>query len=184
MLEKLHLNGNNISDYGMGAEISAKGDVYSYGILLLELFSGKRPTESSILPENGNNLHDYVRKAIPQRVMDIADPRIVLVQEELGLTVNQSYSRATNNGMPGFHIEVGISCSEETPRKRIDIRVAVKGYKWQETKFCSAFSNKKSLMDQNKAENTYEKKQRKQMQPQLRTPIKSQAPPPSRGKSL
>ena len=110
----------------MGAEISAEGDVYSYGILLLELFSGKRPTESSILTESSNNLHDYVRKALPQRVMDIADPRIVLVQEELGLNINESYCRATMEVCLASIFEVGISCSEETPRKRIDISVAVK----------------------------------------------------------
>ncbi|XP_074359263.1 receptor kinase-like protein Xa21 [Apium graveolens] len=61
-------------EYGMCGKISAEGDVYSYGIFLLEMFSGKRPIESSILVDNDNNLHDHVRKALPLRVMDIVDP--------------------------------------------------------------------------------------------------------------
>ena len=68
----------------MGGKISAEGDVYSYGILLLEMFSGQRPT--SILMENANDLHDYVKKALPHGVMKITDPRIVIQREVVART--------------------------------------------------------------------------------------------------
>ncbi|XP_074332866.1 uncharacterized protein LOC141670772 [Apium graveolens] len=113
-------------EYGLCGEISREGDVYSYGILLLEMFSGKKPTESSISIDGGSNLHDYVRAALPERVMDIVDPRIVLDQEEDGLAGNQSYSRATLELCLTSIFEVGIFCSEETPKKRIDISFAIK----------------------------------------------------------
>ena len=75
--------------------------------------------------DNDNNLHDFVRKAISQRLMDIADPRIILDQEH-GMTGNLSYNRASMELCLASIFEVGILCSEETPRKRIDISVAIK----------------------------------------------------------
>ncbi|XP_074335665.1 putative receptor-like protein kinase At3g47110 [Apium graveolens] len=112
-------------EYGICGDVSAEGDVYSYGVLLLEMFSGKRPTESSLLMDNTKDLHDYVRKALPQRVMDIVDPRIVIDQEEHGLNVNQSYRMAMEICLTSI-FEVGILCSEQTPAKRVDISVAIK----------------------------------------------------------
>lgn len=100
--------------------------MYSYGILLLEMFSGKRPTCNSILLTNGNNLHDYVRKALSQRVIDIADPRIVLDQEDRYSTTSQSYNRDTIEVCLALIFEVGILCSRETPRERITINAAIK----------------------------------------------------------
>ncbi|XP_074333850.1 uncharacterized protein LOC141671475 isoform X2 [Apium graveolens] len=113
-------------EYGMGGELSLQGDVYSYGILLLEIFSGKRPTEDSILVDGGSNLHNYVRKALPERVMDIADPCMVVDQEEHGLTGNQSYNKTAMEVCLASIFEVGILCSEVMPQKRIDISVALK----------------------------------------------------------
>ncbi|XP_074332709.1 uncharacterized protein LOC141670660 [Apium graveolens] len=114
-------------EYGMGGEVSAEGDVYSYGILLLEMFSGRRPTGSSIFMDNANNLHDYVKKALPQRVLDIADPRIIPDQKDTdGFTLSQSYSWVTMEVCLASVFEVGILCSVETPKDRIGISAAIK----------------------------------------------------------
>ncbi|XP_074332510.1 uncharacterized protein LOC141670515 isoform X3 [Apium graveolens] len=112
-------------EYGMFVEISREGDVYSYGILVLEMFSGKRPIENNILRDGSINLHDYVRKGLPQRVMEIADPCIVLDQEERDSIVSQPSSKATMEECLASIFQVGILCSEESPRKRIDISVAI-----------------------------------------------------------
>ena len=46
-----------MTEYGLRSEVSTKGDVYSYGILLLEMIIGKRPTDHMF--EGGFNLHNY-----------------------------------------------------------------------------------------------------------------------------
>nr|CAB3462661.1 unnamed protein product [Digitaria exilis] len=66
-------------EYGMGGEISVEGDVYSYGILLLEIFTAKRPTDP--LFHGGQSIRSYVAAAYPERVMEVADPTLVQHEE-------------------------------------------------------------------------------------------------------
>ena len=47
-----------IAEYGMGNKVSIYGDVYSYDILLLEMFTGKKPIDNSF--HDCLNLHDFV----------------------------------------------------------------------------------------------------------------------------
>ena len=58
-----------MAEYGLGSEVSTRGDVYSYGILLLEMITGKRPTDSMF--DGGLNLHNYANVAWPNRVLEI-----------------------------------------------------------------------------------------------------------------
>ena len=53
-----------IAKYGMGNEVSTYGDVYSYDILLLEMFTGKKSTDNIF--QDGFNLHDYVEATLPE----------------------------------------------------------------------------------------------------------------------
>ncbi|PKA46820.1 putative LRR receptor-like serine/threonine-protein kinase [Apostasia shenzhenica] len=62
-------------EYGMGSPISPQGDVYSYGILILEMLTGKRPTNELFKEEH--NLHKYVEMAVPEKVLEIVDPEIL-----------------------------------------------------------------------------------------------------------
>ena len=48
----------------MGGEASTKGDVYSYGVFLLEMFLGKRPTDEMF--KDNLNLNNFVKMALPE----------------------------------------------------------------------------------------------------------------------
>ena len=69
-----------IAEYGMGGQVSTFGDVYSYGTLLLEIFTGKRPTDDIFT--DGLNLPQFVAMALPENVMEVLDPSLLLAEEE------------------------------------------------------------------------------------------------------
>ncbi|OWM70990.1 probable LRR receptor-like serine/threonine-protein kinase At3g47570 [Punica granatum] len=112
-------------EYGLGSEVSTWGDVYSYGIVLLELFTAKRPTDEMF--DENLNLHNYVKKALLGGVEEIVDP--ILLEE--GQAVEQrvkTHFRASSSSGNGRVIEclisvfqVGLACSNEQPKERMDI---------------------------------------------------------------
>ncbi|PNX93911.1 LRR receptor-like kinase resistance protein, partial [Trifolium pratense] len=67
-------------EYGMGSEVSTHGDMYSFGMLILEMLTGRRPTDEMFI--DGQNLRMYVEISFPNDVMEILDPHIVPRDEE------------------------------------------------------------------------------------------------------
>ncbi|CAL5420308.1 unnamed protein product [Camellia sinensis] len=114
-------------EYGMGTGVSIHGDVYSYGILLLELFTGTRPTDDMFI--EGLNLHRLAKIALPERVMEIIDQKLIsAIDEEETSKVN---SKTQMEGEKFIEcliliLRVGVECSEESPRERITIVDAAK----------------------------------------------------------
>ncbi|KAB1215793.1 hypothetical protein CJ030_MR4G010901 [Morella rubra] len=56
-------------EYGLGNEVSTYGDVYSYGVLLLEMFTGRKPTDNMF--KDGFTLHDFAKAGLQEQVIDI-----------------------------------------------------------------------------------------------------------------
>ncbi|KAI6678218.1 hypothetical protein NL676_039014 [Syzygium grande] len=104
-------------EYGMGHKASTLGDAYSYGILLLEMFTGKSPTEEAFGLHF--NLHSFVRMALPERAMDIIDLRLF---SEVG---DQQQEINIKDCIASI-LEVGVSCSMESPQDRMDVTEAIK----------------------------------------------------------
>ncbi|XP_019191185.1 PREDICTED: probable LRR receptor-like serine/threonine-protein kinase At3g47570 [Ipomoea nil] len=67
-------------EYGMGSKPSKAGDVYSFGILILEMLTGKRPTHE--LFQDGLNLHSYAKAALAYGGVEIADPKLLHERDE------------------------------------------------------------------------------------------------------
>ncbi|XP_062230000.1 putative leucine-rich repeat receptor-like serine/threonine-protein kinase At2g24130 [Phragmites australis] len=53
-------------EYGLGGHPSTQGDVYSFGVMLLQLITGKRPTD--VIFHEGLTLHDWIKRHYPYDV--------------------------------------------------------------------------------------------------------------------
>ncbi|CAL5322662.1 unnamed protein product [Camellia sinensis] len=114
-------------EYALGSKESTEGDVYSYGILLLEMFTGKRPTDGMF--KDSLNLHNFVRLALPHQVADVADPMLFRGGEEEASNQNlrkRSCSRSEKIRDCLISImQIGVNCSGELPKERMNISAAV-----------------------------------------------------------
>ena len=95
----------------MGGGISVEGDVYSYGILLLEMFTAKRPTDP--LFQGGQSIRGYVAAAYPERVISIADQALLQREENLEEFLVSVF-------------RVALRCTEESPRARMLTRDVIR----------------------------------------------------------
>lgn len=114
-----------ISEYGMGSEVTTQGDVYSYGILLLELFTGRRPTDNRF--SDGVNLHNFVKEALPDQVTVIVDQSALYSEEEENDTGKDDFGSKWTHELKKHLISVlriGVACSEESPAIRMNMKQA------------------------------------------------------------
>ncbi|KAK2970037.1 hypothetical protein RJ640_014977 [Escallonia rubra] len=112
-------------EYGMGEKVSTEADMYSYGIMLLEMFTGKRPTDSMFI--DNFSLHNYVKFALPGRVMEIVDSTIIHEEVE-GLNRNRGGEGefAKLKSCLESILRLGVICSAELPHERMDSGNVVK----------------------------------------------------------
>ncbi|XXG39569.1 hypothetical protein AAC387_Pa01g0501 [Persea americana] len=109
-------------EYGLGGQISTQGDVYCNGILLLEMFIKRRPTDD--LFKDGLNLHEFAKMALSTQLGEIVDPRLLLVEVNADLSnANGNYDRTSKIHECSV---VGVACSLESPGVRMKIVDVVK----------------------------------------------------------
>nr|XP_043633348.1 putative receptor-like protein kinase At3g47110 [Erigeron canadensis] len=109
-------------EYGFGGEMSKEGDIYSFGILLLEMITGKKPVDGIF--EEGLNLHGYVKMALPDRLMGIIEPTLLSIVEERdrGATINHEDEAKKWEMLEKNMIllaRIGLACSLESPKERM-----------------------------------------------------------------
>ncbi|KDP44811.1 hypothetical protein JCGZ_01311 [Jatropha curcas] len=126
-------------EYGVGNAATTSGDTYSFGIILLEMFTGKRPTDEVFT--NGLSLHSFVKSKLPGRVNQVLDP-ILFTAGDMGTATNNTCENAEdeiqesieNLRVEGGNVEkcivsvlkIGVSCAAELPEDRMKMRDATR----------------------------------------------------------
>ncbi|XP_060974932.1 putative receptor-like protein kinase At3g47110 [Cannabis sativa] len=159
-LAKLILNTNQVSEtqtstigmkgtigyvppeYAMGGEPSKQGDMYSYGILVLEMFTGRSPTDESF--KDDLNLHNFVKMALPERVDQVVDSTLLSGEAVETTVTRQNYNNRGTNEIytegevnisfesPNLFkcltlvLEVGLACSINSPSERLKVEDVIK----------------------------------------------------------
>nr|GMD21507.1 probable LRR receptor-like serine/threonine-protein kinase At3g47570 [Ipomoea batatas] len=128
-LEYLDMHDNLFEEYAIGANASTFGDVYSFGILLLEIFTAKRPTDALFMNGGCESLYDYVEAALTEQVMKIVDPLLVACQESnLGIRQNEVLENDVNlveieeSKVHNFFFsifKIGLTCASKSPMDRM-----------------------------------------------------------------
>ncbi|OIW01169.1 hypothetical protein TanjilG_10330 [Lupinus angustifolius] len=115
-------------EYGMGGKPSVVGDIYSYGILLLEIFTAKRPTDEAF--EGGMGIRQFIERALPNHVMEIIDPSMFSRQEsdegEQNAITREFDNEVLMKDCIVSVMQIGVSCSATSPSERMHITDVVK----------------------------------------------------------
>ncbi|KAJ6815926.1 brassinosteroid LRR receptor kinase BRI1-like [Iris pallida] len=90
-------------EYYQSFRCTTKGDVYSYGVVLLELLTGKRPTDAADFGDN--NLVGWVKQHTKLRISDVFDPELVREDPALELELLE-------------HLKIACACLDDRPLRR------------------------------------------------------------------
>ncbi|XP_057990712.1 putative receptor-like protein kinase At3g47110 [Hevea brasiliensis] len=127
-------------EYGIGGEPTTYGDVYSFGIILLEIITGRRPIDEVFT--DGLNLHNFVRSKLPGQVMQVLDPKLIATGEvgaeeivedndsdDGQREIQENNVNIENLKLQGSNVQkcvvsvlkIGLACSVELPGDRMNM---------------------------------------------------------------
>ncbi|CBI19974.3 unnamed protein product, partial [Vitis vinifera] len=103
------------TEYGSEGRVSTKGDVYSYGIMLMETFTRKKPTHEMFV--GGLSLRQWVDSSFPDLIMEVVDANL-LARDQNNTNGNLQTCLLSIMGL-------GLQCSLDSPEQRLDMKEVV-----------------------------------------------------------
>ncbi|XWS27385.1 hypothetical protein CRYUN_Cryun26dG0110600 [Craigia yunnanensis] len=111
-------------EYGAEGIISIKGEVYSFGILLMETFTRKKPIDKMFSGEM--SLKEWVKQCLPSALIHVADTNLLSAREREHLAAKDCALSI---------LQLGGECSSDLPEERIDMKKVVVKLKKIKIKF-------------------------------------------------
>ncbi|TYI84739.1 hypothetical protein E1A91_D05G387800v1 [Gossypium mustelinum] len=101
-------------EFGSAGIVSIKSDVYSYGIVLIETFTKKKPTDNVFVEEE--SIRHWMESSLPKGAIEIADVDLLRREDE--------YIVVKANCISSI-MELALNCSAELPEERKDMKDVV-----------------------------------------------------------
>ncbi|KAK2988248.1 hypothetical protein RJ640_000009, partial [Escallonia rubra] len=99
------------AEYGLEGSVSTSCDVYSYGIMLMETFTRKKPTDEMFAGQM--TLKCWVKESLPSAVIQILDRSLLRKGSENSL--------AEVDGVSSI-LKLALDCAAESPEQRINMK--------------------------------------------------------------
>ncbi|WJX88009.1 hypothetical protein P8452_70138 [Trifolium repens] len=97
-------------EYGSKGIVSVKGDVFSYGIMLMEIFTRRKPTDDMFVAEL--SLKTWISQSLPNSIMEVLDSNLV-----------QQYGKQIDDILTYMSSIFGLAlnCCENSPEARLNM---------------------------------------------------------------
>ncbi|KAL6285534.1 hypothetical protein ACE6H2_009924 [Prunus campanulata] len=116
-------------EYGMEGTVSTRGDVYSFGIVVMEAFTRRKPTDKMF--DGEMNLKQWIANSL------LPDATIAEVMDAnlLGKQQQEDDEFGTKTDCLSSMMKLALACSAESPEERINMKEAVATLNKIKTKF-------------------------------------------------
>ncbi|XP_052135585.1 probable LRR receptor-like serine/threonine-protein kinase At3g47570 isoform X2 [Oryza glaberrima] len=108
-------------EYARGGNVSTSGDVYGFGILLLEMIIGKRPTDPVF--KDGLEIVNFVESNFPHKIFDVVDADLVEDCKEFSqaIEVTTEVENVVDHCLISL-LELALCCARPSPSERPNMK--------------------------------------------------------------
>jgi serine/threonine protein kinase len=97
------------TEFGSTGKALRASDIYSYGIVVLEVFTRKKPTDPMFIGEL--NLRQWISQAFPDELWKVTDNSLLQMNNGIDFSILNTWLASI--------IDLGLLCSNVAPDERI-----------------------------------------------------------------